>query len=233
MKRKTINKKIGIIGGVGPQATERLYHEIIELAQKKYCARNNDDYPHLIIESVPIPDFISDKEKIDGALKILIKSARNLEKAGATRLYIACNTIHILFKQINNEIGIPLFSLIDLVSNKVKELRIRNAGIMASSTTLKSEMYQNLLTEKKLSFITPSINETKIIDVMIRRILSGEKNTCYSNFTGIIENLIKRGADRVVLSCTELPLLVRKANNKRIISSISVLAEHIVNYYYS
>ncbi len=51
-------KIIGVIGGVGPQATSYLYSKVIQLSQSKYCAKNNDEFPHLIVESLPIPDFI-------------------------------------------------------------------------------------------------------------------------------------------------------------------------------
>ena len=59
-----INKKIGIIGGVGPQSTNFIYEKIIYFSQTKYNAKDNADYPKLIIESVPVPDFISNKDNI-------------------------------------------------------------------------------------------------------------------------------------------------------------------------
>ena len=64
-----MNKKVGIIGGVGPQSTDYIYEKIIEFSQTKYNAKDNADYPRLIIESVPVPDFISNKENIETAEK--------------------------------------------------------------------------------------------------------------------------------------------------------------------
>src|SRR3989344_3894093 len=86
------HKKIGILGGVGPQATQFIYGKIIELSQSKYGAKNNNDYPQILIESVPVPDFISDTSQIETAKAMLIKSVQSLTNAGATRLCIGSNT---------------------------------------------------------------------------------------------------------------------------------------------
>src|SRR3989344_9196177 len=90
------HKKIGILGGVGPQATQFIYRKILELSQSKYGAKNNNDYPQMIIESVPIPDFISDTSQIEIAKEMLIKSTQSLTAAGATRICVASNTVYIL-----------------------------------------------------------------------------------------------------------------------------------------
>ena len=66
----TTKKKVGIIGGVGPQSTNYIYEKIIQFSQSKYNAKNNVDYPRLVIESVPVPDFISDKNNIEERLAI-------------------------------------------------------------------------------------------------------------------------------------------------------------------
>ena len=66
------DKKIGIIGGVGPQSTDFIYEKIIQFSQTKYGAKNNEDYPRLVIESIPVPDFISNKENIERAKEMLI-----------------------------------------------------------------------------------------------------------------------------------------------------------------
>src|SRR3990167_249250 len=70
-------KIIGLIGGVRPQSTNYIYKKIISLSQKKYGAKNNDDYPEMVIHSIPIPDFISDKEKVKLALTMLISCKKN------------------------------------------------------------------------------------------------------------------------------------------------------------
>ena len=68
-------KKIGILGGVGPQATAHIYKQLILSAQKNHRAINNDDYPDVLIASVPVPDFISSKKDLEKAKKMLIGSA--------------------------------------------------------------------------------------------------------------------------------------------------------------
>ena len=92
--------KIGIIGGVGPQATAFIYEKLIEAAVKNHEAVNNDDYPYVIISSVPVPDFISSKDRLEEAKKMLIEAAVNLENSGCKAIAIGSNTVHILLKDI-------------------------------------------------------------------------------------------------------------------------------------
>ena len=108
------HKKIGLIGGVGPQATDFIYNKIIELSQKKYGAKNNADYPYLIIESVPVPDFISNNNNITTAKNMLINSIAVFDKAGVTKIAIASNTVHILLPELQLTTKIKFLSIVDL-----------------------------------------------------------------------------------------------------------------------
>ena len=95
-------KKIGLLGGVGPQATAFIYQKLIDSAQANHNAVNNNDYPDVLIASVPVPDFISSKEHLDDAKKMLIEAAKGLERAGCQALCIGSNTVHILLKDLEN-----------------------------------------------------------------------------------------------------------------------------------
>lgn len=132
----TTGKKIGIIGGVGPQATQFIYEKIIELSQKKYGAKNNNDYPRIVVESVPVPDFISDTGQIDNAKSMLIEAAQNLEKAGATKLCIASNTVHILLDDLKKATNIDFLSMIELVVKKCLSRGVKKVGLLGTPVLL-------------------------------------------------------------------------------------------------
>ena len=136
--KKINNKKIGIIGGVGPQSTNFIYKKIIEFSQVKYGAKNNDDFPYLIFESLPIPDFIGNKKNIEKAKGMLIKSAKTLEVAGATKLAIASNTVHILLKELENHTAVDFISVITEVSKNVSKKKIKTVGLLGSPVLVKS-----------------------------------------------------------------------------------------------
>lgn len=229
------NKKIGIIGGVGPQATCVLYSEITKFSQVKYGAKNNDDYPAVTIESVPIPDFISNKGRIDDALIMLEEAVRNLESVGCTRLCIASNTVHLLIEDLERMTKVKFLSIISLVAKKVNDLKIKKVGLVGSSVLIGSGLYEKELKKRGIELILPDKGERIIIDKIIRNVLAGEDNGRERNiYIKILHNLIDKGVKGIILGCTELPLAINyEALGERIINSKKVLAEGIVDYYYT
>lgn len=166
-------KKIGIIGGVGPQATASLYKEIINYSNLKYNAINNDDYPRIVIESVPVPDFIRDKKKIDEAKRMLIDAGKNLINAKCSTLAIASGTVHLLFDEIQNELQIEMISMIDKVVKIAVTKESNLLGLIATPTTISSKLFERKLNEKNINIIKPSPDELETIEIVIRKILAG------------------------------------------------------------
>jgi aspartate racemase len=232
---KVNNKKIGIIGGVGPQATCVLYSEITKYAQIKYRAKNNDDYPSIVIESVPIPDFISDKGQMDEAFIMLGKVVRNLESVGCTRLCIASNTVHLLIEDLERMTKVRFLSIISLVAKKVNDLKIKKVGLVGSSVLLGSGLYEKEFKKRGIELILPDEDERRIIEKLIRNVLAGKDNGRERNiYIKILHNLIDKGVKGIILGCTELPLAINyEALGERIINSKKVLAEGIADYYYT
>lgn len=228
------SKKIGIIGGVGPQATKFIYEKIIELSQSKYGAKNNNDYPHIIIESLPIPDFISDKSQIEVARKMLIESTQSLAKAGATRLCLGSNTVHILLDELRKNTEVKFISMIELVAKKCVENGFSKVGLFGTPVLLESGLYKKELEKNGIELILPNKEEVEISDSIIRDVLAGQKISKKQEYITALNNVFKQGAQSIILGCTELPLTINyEALGNRIISSDEVLAEGIVDYYYS
>ncbi|MBN2016078.1 aspartate/glutamate racemase family protein [Candidatus Dojkabacteria bacterium] len=232
---KTKNKKVGIIGGVGPQATSVLYSEIVRFAQIKYKARDNDDYPYVLIESVPIPDFISDKSHMNEAFKMLEVTVENLAKVGCTRICIASNTVHLLLPRLRETTKVKFISMIELVAQKCKELGFKRVGIVASSMTIGTGLYRKVLGRYDIDVIRPNCKQRKVIDKIIRYVLAGEDNGRErKEYIGILHDLIDNGAEGIILGCTELPLAINyEALGNKVINSMKVLGEGVVDYYYS
>lgn len=228
------NKLVGIIGGVGPQATSVLYTNIIAQAQKKYKAANNDEYPHLLIESVPIPDFISDKNKINTAQEMLINTIDRFNKAGVSRVAIASNTVHLLLDELQTHSHVEFISMLDLVANKAAK-SFSKVGVVASSMTLGTKLYEHKLRDRNIEVIKPDNAQMKIIDQIIRHVLAGSDNGKQKQqYIDTLQSLYDRGAEAVILGCTELPLAINyEALGDKVLNSMQILAEGIVDYYYS
>ena len=227
-------KKIGIIGGVGPQATQFIYGKIIEFSQSKYKAKNNNDYPRILIESVPVPDFISDTTQIEVAKRMLIESAQSLTKAGATRLCIGSNTVHVLLEELKKCTEVKFISMIELVAEKCDTHGFKKVGLLGTPVLIKSGLYEKELEKHGIETVLPTEDEISVADSIIRNVLAGQKSfDKKQEYINALNDLFSRGAQSIILGCTELPLAINyEALGNKTISSDEVLAEGIVDYYY-
>src|SRR6185369_15850366 len=177
------NKKVGIIGGVSPQSTNFIYEKIIEYSQKKYNATNNDDYPNLIIESVPVPDFISNKDHIEKAKKMLFDAVKSLTNSGASRLCIGSNTVHILLEELQQQTSVQFISMIDLVAEKCAKNNYKKVAILGTPVLLESGIYNKALEEKGIETLLPTNQQLEVVEHIIRQVIAGssdeEKKTAY------------------------------------------------------
>lgn len=208
--------------------------KIIEFSQAKYGAKNNDDFPYLIFESLPIPDFIGNKKDIEVAKKMLIKSAKTLEDAGATRLAIASNTVHILLGELKKQSKINFISVIEEVGKNVSKKRIKNVGLLGSPVLVKSGLYEKELKKYGVNVILPNSRQLEISESIIRDVLAGVNNLFLKKeYVTLLHSMYDYGAENIILGCTELPQAINyEALNGKTIDSDEVLAEAIVDYYY-
>ena len=86
-------KTVGILGGMGPEATASLYLEIVKIFQKKFNAKYDKDFPPFFIYSSPIPDVVENQFNEEILIKLLQEGAKKIESAGANFMVVACNTV--------------------------------------------------------------------------------------------------------------------------------------------
>ncbi|MDD2822528.1 MAG: amino acid racemase [Candidatus Daviesbacteria bacterium] len=146
-KRKKI---IGILGGMGPQASARMVSLLVAISAKKFKAVNCEDFPEIVLDSVPIPDFISSKRNKKIALEILSNRVKKLNKIGVSVLAISCNTAHLLLNQLQKVSKVPFISMVDEIAKEVHKSHIKKVGLLASPTTFKSGLFQQALARERL-----------------------------------------------------------------------------------
>jgi aspartate racemase len=228
-------KKIGIIGGVGPQATAFIYQKLIASAQANHNAVNNNDYPDVLIASVPVPDFISSKEHLDDAKKMLIEAAKGLERAGCQALCIGSNTVHILLKDLENEVSIPFISMIELVAERCKVLGYAKVGLLGTPVLLSSGLYEAALEKRGIELIKPNEAQVETCDKVIRSVIAGSKEIpVRKEYIDVLSSMFDQKADGIILGCTELPLVLDyEVLGKRVLSSDEILADGITEFCYN
>lgn len=200
-----MKKTIGIIGGMGPMATSDLFQKILELSD----ADSDQAYPRIVIDcNSSIPDRT--KAILSGGedpLPEMVRSAVQLEGMGADVLIMACNTAHYFYERIQPFIHIPMLNMLEETAKYLKETGIRRAALLATDGTVQSGVYKDAFDRQGIELILPSEEGQKSVMDLI---YNGVKKNDYTISTGDFEDELKalsdRGAQTLVLGCTELPI---------------------------
>lgn len=233
MKRQ---KSIGIIGGVGPQATAYLYDALISQAQTEYNARKNDEFPRVIIVSEPVTDFISSTDRLDVSRQQVLDATERLISAGATCVAIASNTVHLLYDEVQNLCeahGVESISMIEAVAEHCKNNHYGSVGLLASPVTIQKGVYKEALGSAGITLIQPSEHDYPQLGCIIKKVISDSISSDDRNNFEKIRAKIAQKSDAVILGCTELPLVYQSSSEKdAVVNSTKILATTLLAHYY-
>lgn len=225
-------KKIGILGGMSPESTSAYY----EYITRTYTERFGDfSYPEIIIYSVSFQPFVDwpSAGRWDLVADALADSANRLEKAGADFVVIATNTMHIVFDEIQAQVGIPMLSLLDAVGQAIQARNISKVGLLGTRFTMQNTFYADALEKYGVKVIVPegddaiTVNQV-IYDELVKGIISPESK---EKFLTITKKLEERGAQGVILGCTEIPLLINTEDTDLpLFDTTTIHAEAALNF---
>jgi len=227
-------KTVGIIGGMGPESTAEFYVEVIKECQIQQNAKNDEDYPEIFIYNLPIPQIVDDVKDYEKTINMLIKATNKFELLNVDFMVMPCNTIHYFYDDLISKVKSPFLSLIESSVNKVKELKMKKVGLLATPTTIKQKIYKKVFDNDNLELIEPDEEEINILVEVIDNILAGKKLEEDKNkLLKIINKMVSQGAEAIILGCTDLPLLLTQQDTDiKLIDTIKVLAEATVQYAY-
>lgn len=227
-------KKLGILGGMGPQATIRLYDSIIRQSIKMYGAKHNADFPHLFISNLPVRDLISSKKDEEVTVTMLCDEARRFEQAGADGFLIACNTIYLYADIIQQAVSIPLLSPVNAVVDICIQDKRSAIGFMGSQTTMQSSLYTGPLLAAGIQVHIPLIHDHSVIADSIQTVIAGDQSSVdRKRLTSIIDQLVAQGSEALLLGCTELPLLIGQSlSSVPLYSSLDILTSIACRFVY-
>ncbi len=226
-------KKIGILGGMGPEASANFYYKIIHYCQEKYQAVQDTDFPPLIIYSLPLLGFdesgIINKNLV---LQQLLDGIDTLRNAECDFIVIPCNTVHLFINELRLKCQIPIMSIIEETIKRIKKDTLDVVGLVGSDTTLKLQLYQDLLNKNNMSCITPTDDEIPKITKLILEIMGGNvKNKTKNKVLSIIQKMEQQSSNAIILGCTEIPLIIsQKDVNVKVYDTLQILAESAVDF---
>ena len=203
-------KTIGLIGGMSWESTVTYYKIINETVKEKLGGLHS---AKCILYSI---DFQEIEEcqangNWEKSGEILGEAANNLEKAGADFIVICTNTMHKVINQIKEKISIPILHIAEMTAEKILEKGLKNIALLGTKYTMEQDFYKSKLIEKGINVIIPDKNDIEIInEVIYDELCLGTINSnSKKKFLEIVDKLRSKGAEGIILGCTEIGLLIK------------------------
>jgi aspartate racemase len=221
---------IGILGGMGPEATLYLFQKIIK---NTGAARDRDHFRVLIDNNPKIPDRTpAILGQGESPLPMMIVTAKNLEKSGADFITIPCVSAHYFIEGLRRAISVPVISIIDEIAAEIQRRlpEIKRIGLIATTGTVRAGLFQERLSETDVEVLVPpeEIQEHLVMSAIYGK--SGIKAGFISseNKEKILKasnEMIERGAEGIIGGCTEVPLVVQQNDTEvPFFDSLDILA---------
>jgi aspartate racemase len=226
-------RTVGMIGGLGPESTIDYYRSILA----RYRAQTRDhEYPHVIINSLDVDKGIAmlDAGRLDDVADYLAAGVDLLVRAGADFAFIAANTPHIVFDEVQRRSAIPLLSIVRATLNRAKALGLKHVGLFGTGFTMRASFYPQEFQRAGISLVVPKESEREYIhEKYIGELLKNQfLQQTRTEILRIAHRMrAKDGVEAIVLAGTELPLLLRDsgATDTQFLDTTVIHVEAIVD----
>ncbi len=206
-------KTIGLMGGMSWQSSLEYYRLLNEGVQARLGGLHNAKSLMYTVDFAEIA-ALQKAGNWDEAARALITAAQALERSGADCVLICTNTMHKLADEVQASVGIPLLHIADATAQKVKAAGIARVGLLGTAFTMEQDFYKGRLLERHgLEVLTPEPEDRAIVhriiydELCLGKVLEGSR----AEYVRIMEGLVARGAQGIILGCTEIMLLVGQA----------------------
>ena len=200
--------RLGIVGGLGPETG------------CSFCLNINNKFremtscqPDIVLENIPVPeeverDIITGKENPE-MLRLISKAVKGLNRAGADLIVIPCNSVHVFFDRLRKASGKPMLSIIEVCAEECRRRKLKKVGLLASTLSVKEGLHKKELDNAGIGLVLPSDkDQEKLSEIIIRIVRDKWTEEDRRKLIRIIGKMIRKGAEAVILGCTDLQMLV-------------------------
>lgn len=203
-------KKLGLVGGMGPESTIPYYHDIVYGVQE---ALGESIFPELSIESVNVFEILRlcREKQYEKLTEYLLGAINNLAKSGADFAALSANTPHIVFDKLKEQSPIPLISIVEATCEEAKLRGLKKIGLLGTIFTMTGEFFKVPFVKNGIQIIVPTESEIELVNdkISTELELGIVKEETLLFFQKVISRMKDEdGIEAIVLGCTELPLLL-------------------------
>ena len=210
-ERKSVSQKvIGLIGGMSWESSAEYYRIVNERVRDRLgglhsarCLMWSFDFAEI--------EALQHAGRWDDATALMIGAARRLERGGADFVVICTNTMHRMADQVQAAIGLPLLHIADPTAERIRAAGLRRVGLLGTAFTMEQDFYKGRLARKHgLEVLVPDdADRATVHRVIYDELVQGRiEEASREAYRGVIARLVERGAEAVILGCTEIMLLV-------------------------
>ncbi len=226
-------KTIGLLGGMSWESTLGYYRAINEGIRNALGGLHSAKIAMYSVDFEPIEKLQHAGDWASTA-EMLSEAARRIQAAGADFLLICTNTMHKVAPEIEAAIQIPLLHIADATAEVLVDMGINSAGLLGTAFTMEQEFYKGRLTDKYgLDVLVPDEEDRQIVHkVIYEELCMGKiRNDSKAEFLRIMDALAEKGAEAVILGCTEIGMLVSQEDTPvRLFDTTAIHAEKAVEY---
>lgn len=208
-------KTIGLIGGMSWESTQTYYRLINQNVREQLGGLHSAKVVLYSLDFAEI-EVLQRNGDWEGTEKILISAAQSVKAGGADFLLICTNTMHKVAPQVQQASNMPLLHIVDATAKALKQDGVTSVGLLGTRFTMEQTFYRERLEQQDISVIIPDDNERDAIHRIIyeelcRGIINPDSKVAYLD---IIGSLAARGAQAVILGCTEINLLIQASDTQ-------------------
>lgn len=221
-------KTLGVIGGVGPLSTAYFMEVLINSTDAKI---DQDHIDMIVLNHAKIPDrteFILDSTK-ESPVPMMVADAKMLEANGAEVIVTPCNTAHYFYEELSSSVNVLFINMIDETAAFLKDQGVKVAGILATTGTITTKLFQTSLEKVGITAIIPSAkNQQCVMDIIYDNVKASQPVEL-DKFRTIVNELRLNGCEKVILGCTELSILKREYSlNEFYVDSLEILVNKAI-----
>jgi len=222
-------KRLGVLGGMGPAASAEF---LVRLTEQTPATCDQEHIPVILWSDPTVPDrSTSLLNKDDLPWEKLKRGIQGLKNADCDHIVIPCNTAHFWYDRLT-ALGVPITHIVDSVADELRAQNITGTiGVMGTRATMQLGLYNNHLSKLGWTCITPTSKEMEdYVQPGIDLIKANKPILAHGMLMTVVKSLIEKGAQAVVLGCTEIPLVVREKQYQEIplINSIDSLVKSAI-----
>ncbi len=210
-----MSKTIGILGGMGPEATIYLFRLIVKLTRVN---KDQEHIPIIVCNNPQIPDRTAAiLGQGPSPLPFLIEGASFLEKAGADLILMPCVTAHFYYKEIVKHITTPFLHLLEETVDYLRQelSRVRKVGLVATDATIQSGLFQEIFEKSGVEMVVPDQEKQNLVMKALYQkdgIKAGFKEHPREMILQVLHHLLGKNIDAVIAGCTEIPLVLSQSD---------------------